>query len=228
MVFAIISVLAILGILFRQTAFRYHDPRVPAAAGQTRRFDWGGYGAWLTGRTKSAFRVQTVHKTCAAFESWSARYYPGWTKWLLAAFALSFLYLAGSGFFFAVFIPRGIYGLPLVGHVVLGGLFAVLLAGLLVGRARDYRFDKQEEAVFERFACPVFKNLTKAFVRKVLFWTFAVCGLVIILTALLSLLPVLPAEAQHTLIGFHRYAALLSLLAAIVFVDITFIPETRP
>ena len=39
----------------------------------------------------------------------------------------SFLYLAASGFFFAIFIPRGLFGYPLVGHVMAGGLFAVCL-----------------------------------------------------------------------------------------------------
>jgi hypothetical protein len=228
MLFAIISVLAVLGLLFRQSALRFRDSRTPAAAGLAPRFGWNAYGGWLASRTKSALRKETVHKTWAAFESWTSKYYPGWTKWLWAAFVLSFLYLAASGFFFAVFIARGIYGLPLVGHVVLGGLFALLLAGLLLGRARDYRFDKLEESTFERFSCPIFKNVSKTFVRKILFWVFAFFGLLIILTALLSMLPIFPADAQRTLILIHKYSALASLLAAIVFVDITFIPAPHP
>jgi hypothetical protein len=228
MLFTIITILALLGVLFRQTALRYRDSQTPAAEGPAPKFAWNGYGAWLAARAKSAFQFNTVRKAGAEFERWTARYYPGWMKWLFAAFVLCFLYLAGSGFFFAVFITRGIYGLPLVGHVVLGGLFAVLLAALLLWRARDYRFDKREEADFERFAGPVFKDVSKAFVRKLLFWTFAFFGLVLILTALLSMLPILPADAQPTLVLFHKYSALIALLAAIVFVDITFIPAPRP
>lgn len=228
MLFAIITILAVLGILFRQTALRFQDARTPVPDGPAPRFAWNAYGAWLAARGKSAFQMKTIHKTWTEFESWTAKYYPGWTKWLFAAFALSFLYLAASGFFFAIFIARGIYGFPLVGHVVLGGLFAVLLAGILLWRARDYRFDKQEEAVFERFSCPVFENVSKVFVRKILFWAFAFVGLLIILTALLSMLPILPADAQGTLVLVHKYSALAALLTAIVFVDITFIPAPRP
>jgi hypothetical protein len=228
MFFAIISVLAVLGVLFRQTAIRFRDSRTPAPNGAAPRFYWNAYGAWLAARTKSAFQIRTAEKIGAEFESWTAKYYPGWTKWLFAAFALSFLYLAASGFFFAVFIARGIYGFLLIGHVVLGGLFAVLVAGLLLWRARDYRFDAREEAAFERFSCLIFKNVSKAFVRKILFWVFAFFGFLIILTALLSMLPILPADAQQTLILIHKYSALAALLAAIVFVDITFIPAPRP
>jgi hypothetical protein len=228
MFFAIISILAVLGVLFRRTAIRFRDSRTPIPDGPAPRFVWNAYGAWLAARAKSVFRIETVKKTWAAFESWTSKYYPGWTKWLFAAFALCFLYLAASGFFFAVFIARGIYGYPLVGHVVLGGLFALLLSGLLLWRARDYRFDKEEAAAFERFSCPVFKNVSKTFVRKILFWVFAFFGLLIILTALLSMLPILPADAQRTLILIHKYSALASLLAAIVFVDITFIPAPHP
>ena len=228
MLFAIITILALLGVFFRQTALRYRASQTPTAGGLAPKFAWNSYAGWLTRRTKSIFRIETTRKTWIAVESWTAKYYPGWMKWLFAAFILCFLYLAGSGFFFAVFIARGIYGLPLVGHVVLGGLFAVLLAALLLWRARDYRFDKQEEAVFERFACPVFKNVSKDFVRKLLFWIFAFLGLLIILTALLSMLPILPADAQPTLLLFHKYSALIALLAAVVFVDITFIPAPRP
>jgi hypothetical protein len=97
-----------------------------------------------------------------------------------------------------------------------------------MARARDYRFDKNEEAVFERFLCPIFKNIPRAFVRKILFWAFAVFGLLIILSALLSMLPILPADAQKTLLLIHKYTALGSVLAAIVFIDITFIPVPRP
>ena len=90
--------------------------------------------------------------------------------------------------------PAACTGCRWSAHVVLGGLFAILLAGMLLWRARDYRFDKKEEAAFERFSCPVFKNVPKSFVRKILFWAFAVVGLLIILTALLSMLPILPAD----------------------------------
>jgi hypothetical protein len=81
--------------------------------------------------------------------------------------------------------------------------------------------------VFEAFACPVLKNLSKVFIRKVLFWAFCALGLVQITTVLASMVPLFTFRTQQVLIAIHRYSALAILLAAVIFIDITFIPE-RP
>lgn len=226
--FAIISVLALLGVALRLTVLHYQASLAPAGDGPAPKFSWDAYGKWLGRRSKEIFGAETGRKTVEAFESFTGKFYPGWMKWVFAGFVLCFLYLAASGFFYALFIPRGMFGLPLIAHVVLGGLYAVVLAFLLPWRARDYRFDKNEEAVLEQFACPIFKNLSRSFVRKILFWIFAVGGLLIIVTALLSMLPILPADAQKPLLVFHKYGALVAVLAAIIFADLTFLPAKRP
>lgn len=228
MVFAVLTVLSLLGLAFRQTALRFRAAEAAAGGAAAGKFSWPGYGKWLRRRGAAVLKDHVPAKTMAWFNTWTGSRYPGRLKWVFAAFLLSFLGLAASGFFFAVFIPRGMYGWPLVGHVGLGGLYAAGLAFILVWRTRDYRFDRDEEAAFEAFACPMIKNVSKAFVRKILYWGFALFGLLIILTALLSMLPVLPAEAQKTLAGIHKYSALASILLAGLFADITFIPEPRP
>lgn len=228
MVFAVLTVLSLLGLVFRQTSLRFMASEAASGGATTGKFSWPGYGKWLRRRGVAVLRDGAPAKALAWFNDWTAGRYPGWMKWVFAAFLLSVLYLAASGFFFAVFIPRGMFGFPLVGHVSLGGLYAVGLAFILIWRTHDYRFDRNEEAVFEAFACPMIKNASKSFVRKILYWGFALFGLLIILTALLSMLPILPAEAQKTLIGIHKYSALASILLAGLFVDITFIPERRP
>lgn len=225
--FIVIAAATILGVLVRQTHLRY-----AAASGaesqQPARLSAKGYGRWLSSKVKAVFSKDTYRKTSAVLGAWTREHYPGWTKWIFIGFAVSLVYLAASGLFFAVFFSRGMYGYPLLLHVVAGGLFALSLAAVLLWRGRAYRFDKEEEAVFEGFACPIFKNLSKAFLRKLLFWALGFFGVVQVITALGSMLPIFTYTAQQVMIIVHRYCALAVIAAAIVFVDLVFIPQRRP
>jgi hypothetical protein len=106
-------------------------------------------------------------------------------------------------------------------------VFALSLAFVLIWRARDYRFDDPKKGKAEGFTRAVLKNIPKALVIKLLFWGFAAAGLVIIATALLSMLPWFPAAAQTPLTLWHKYAALASILAAVLFADLAFLPGKR-
>ena len=225
--YIVIAAVSILGILFRQTYLRFAaasaaEGRPPAP------FSAKAYGSWLRGRARTALSKQTYKSSKIVLGDWTRDHYPGWMKWIFIGLGASLAYLAVSGLFFAIFIPRGIFGFPLLGHVVVGGLFALSLTAMLLWRGRDYRLDKAEEAVFEGFARPIFKNLSKAFLRKMLFWTFAFLGVVQVATALGSMLPVFTFETQQAMIVVHRYGALTIVLTAVVFVDFTFIPQRRP
>ena len=224
MLFAILTVVTLAGVAFQRSHIRFSAYAGPETRTVANRIRKPGYFQWLALRYGQISRPNIFRKLWAWFEDWTSRYYPGWMKWIFAAVAASFLYLAASGFFFAVFVPRGMFGFPLVAHVSLGGVFAVGLAFIVVWRARDYAFDKKEEDILGCFACPWFKNLPRAFVVKVLFWTNALAGLLIIVSALFSMLPVLPAAAQMPLLDLHRYSALVSALIMIVFADARLIP----
>jgi len=226
LMFKIITVLGIIGVFFRQTYIRFRAA-VAAESRSSRVFDPTAYWKWLWRSVKGAFRPETAAKSWSVYRDWTDRYYPGWTMWFFAGLTVSLLYQTSSGFLFAIFSPRGLFGLPLLVHVMSGGLFAVSLAAVMLLRARDYRLDKDESAVFEAFACPVLKNLSKVFIRKVLFWAFCALGLVQITTVLASMVPLFTFRTQQVLIAIHRYSALAILLAAVIFIDITFIPE-RP
>ena len=63
--------------------------------------------------------------------------------------------------------------------------------------------------------------------KEPFFWTFAAFGLIQVLTALGSMLPIFTFETQVAMIVIHRYSALAILLAAILFTDLTFIPQRR-
>jgi hypothetical protein len=219
MVFTIITVLAVLGVSYRLTSIRF-KAKSPAAGKKA-----PGYFSWLWSRMRSLLKKETFRKGQNVVTDWIKNYYPGWTKWIFLTLAASFVYQAASGLFFAVFSPRGMFGVPLLLHVSLGGLFAVSLAFTLIWRARDYRLDRQEAAAFESMACPVFKNLSKSLVRKFLFWAFAAAGLCLMVTALGSMLPYFSFESQKAMIVVHRYCALVAFLASLNFLDIAILPQ---
>lgn len=219
--FIIIAIASLAGVVFFRTAVRFQAARpAPGTGRMTPRFSAGAYLKWLGLRIKGFFSAAFLKRAWALWLGWTGERYPGWLKWIFFAFAAGFLYLAASGLLFAVFVRRGMFGLPLLAHVMGGGLFALGLAAILMLRARAYRFDQAEAAVFESFACPIFKNLSRALVGKALFWVFAMLGFVQIVTALCSMLPVFTFNTQVALIMIHRYSALGLVLTAILYFDV--------
>jgi hypothetical protein len=220
MAFIIITVLSVLGLGFWLTNARFAAK--PPAPGKK-----ADYFSWLWAGIRGIFKKETFIKGQKVLDSWVISYYPGWTKWIFWAFAASFVYQAASGFLFAVFSPRGMFGIPLLLHVSVGGLFAVSLAMTLILRARAYRLDQEEEATTQSFARPPLKNTSKYTLRKILFWLFAAAGLCLIATALGSMVPFFSFETQQAMIDVHRYGALIALLTASTFLDIAFLPQSQ-
>ncbi|MFC2167975.1 hypothetical protein ACFLRW_03245 [Acidobacteriota bacterium] len=134
-------------------------------------------------------------------KSWAGQFYPGWKKWLFFGLVLSFLFLSLSGFLFALFIPRGLFGLPLLLHVAGGGIFAVCLSMAVVWRARYYTLDVNR---------PLF--------LKIMFWTFVISGLCLIVTSLSSMLSFLTMQIQVGMIRWHRFFALVSIACVSAFI----------
>jgi len=133
-------------------------------------------------------------------KTWAGQYYPGWRSWIFFGLILSFMFLAISGFFFTLLVSRGLFGLPLLLHVAAGGIFAVCLSMVLVWRARDYTLD-----------------VVRPILLKVMFWTFVVSGLCLIITSLSSMVSFLSMHFQIGMIGWHRFSALVSLVSVSIF-----------
>ncbi len=227
MLFIVITAATLLGVIFIRTRLRYAEASAAGTNGTETTAPPLTYGRWLSARVKALAARDTWKKAWKALVAWATAHYPGWTKWIFAAFGASLAYLAASGIFYAVFIPRGMSGFPLLGHMAFGGLFAAALAGLLLWRGRAYASGRGSAGSVSGSACPVFRNLSKDTLRAALFWAIAACGFVLITTALGSMLPLFAFDAQRTLIGIHRYAALGIVLGAIVFADLTFIPPPK-
>ena len=144
-------------------------------------------------------------------------------RWVTIGLAASFMYLAASGLIFAVFTTRGMFGIPLLLHVVAGGLFAACLAAFAIFRAKD-NVSGPESFVIDRFTLRKFhRSLPPELLRPVLFWVFVAAGLALAVTALGSMVRFFSFDSQAGMIGVHRYSALAATLVAMGFFDSVFL-----
>ncbi len=131
-------------------------------------------------------------------------------RWIFIGLVLSFLYLALSGFFFALFFPRPLLGIFLMAHVGLGGVFAVCLAGVVFFRARVYDFSQTDDPRGSQAGSMLLFS-------RLLFWIFVGSGLALVLTALFMMLPLLAQPGHIKIVDVHRYSALTAVLSALTF-----------
>ena len=148
-------------------------------------------------------------------------------KWLFVCLYGSFIYLAASGFFFGIFIPRGLFGYPLVGHVMAGGLFAVCLTAVVLFKGRDF-VSVPKPASLSLALLDIRKmGITPARVRLWAFWLFVAAGFLLTLSALLPMMTLLRTAGQRFMFEFHRYSALASAVAATVFAGLEIFERGR-
>ncbi len=133
-------------------------------------------------------------------KTWAGKFYPGWKSWIFFGLILSFLFLAISGFLFALLVRGGLYGLPLLLHVAIGGIYAICLSMVVVWRARDYKMD---------VLLPI--------LLKVTFWAFVVTSLGLIVTSLSSMISFLSMPFQTAMIRWHRLFAFVSMVSVSFF-----------
>jgi hypothetical protein len=223
MFFRLITLVTVLGLAGRLTYRRFRTAATsPGRSGLAR---LGDYFSWLG---KSAGRlVQPEGRRLLAAECKTrvSQYSGKPLRWAFICLTASFTYLAASGFVFAVFVPRGLFGILLLLHVVAGGIFAVSLAAFLIFRAKEHA------AVFDLTGAgsssqnSLLKNPPRHLLRSVLFWVFVLAGLALTVTALGSMLPYFSFDTQVGLVEIHRYSALISVLAAIASLDLAFSPK---
>jgi hypothetical protein len=220
--FAIITILAVLAAGLAVAHRRFRAQRPAGEANVKNISATGNFIHWSVRRAPASL----IHPAPAGWPAWVKGFrlwrLPVLEKWLLIGLYGSFLYLAASGFFFAILIKRGLYGFPLVLHVFAGAIFAVCLAVAAFLRARRYAFNP------EPLAFPADLESVKVlpiFLRtqdwaKWFFWLFLLAGFSLTVSALLPMLPWFPYEGQIILFSWHRWSALVSLLAAIGFADV--------
>ncbi len=208
--FGIVSIIFLIALLFLLSAHRFHH------SSENR------YFSWLRDRMLIFVKTPWIGCSKEIYHSWFISRYPANQRWIYIGLALSYGFLILSGFLF-VFLRVRMFGLFLLLHVVLGGLFSVCLCLAVVLRARFYTWNVED------FAPANLK--TKAGKRKiwqiVLFWVFVASGFVLVVTALFQMLPQFSLRAQLVILDVHRYAALEILLAGIAFYYFTAVDEDR-
>jgi hypothetical protein len=70
-------------------------------------------------------------------------------------------------------------------------------------------------------------GITAVRVKLAAFWLFVLAGFLLALTALLPMLPLLRTAGQKFMFEFHRYSALASIVAAMVFVGLELFESVR-
>ena len=232
--FTAISIAAFLGLFFALTFHRFRTTRPRSDARGTTA---ASYFPWLS--TRAAAWLKTL-QAATLKEKWRASTFHGlplFDKILAAGLLGSFLYLAASGFLAAFFIGRGLYGVPLILHVMAGGLFSVCLAAVVFREAARFQAPRpsnpadspapdRNRSKNTLIGLPPLPSPQS--VRIWMFWIFAAAGLALIVSTLLPMLPWLNTRGQVLMFETHRYAALVSVLAAVTFVYLSVSEKSTP
>jgi len=226
--FTIITILALAGAFLGLAFHRFWTTREEAGATILYAELVKKYAAWLALRMLQSARKASPKAWWDYVRALPLWRLPNLEKWLFVCFYGSFVYLAASGFFFAIFIPRGLYGYPLLGHVMAGGLFAACLTLIIIFKARNFISIPKPLTLSPALLDPRKMGLTAVRVRLAAFWLFVLAGFLLTLSALLPMLPLLRTAGQKFMFEFHRYSALASLLAAMIFAGLEDIDVSWP
>lgn len=220
MMFTIVVLLSAIGTAAGLAFHRFWTTRKEAGATILYAELLRKFGAWLALRTIQAARKASPKNCWGLAKALPLWRQPNLEKWLYLGFYGSFAYLAASGFFFAIFVPRGLYGFPLVGHVMGGGLFAACLTVIVILKGRNFISVPKPVSLSPALFDPRKMGITAARIKLAAFWLFVLAGFLLALTALLPMLPLLRTAGQKFMFEFHRYSALVSAIAAAVYIDL--------
>jgi hypothetical protein len=218
MFFRVIALLSILGLAGRLTYVRFRKEAVPPGAKPCSPSSTG-YIAWLGRKIASVFRPAGLKSLQETYDYCAASYPPSVQRWAFIGLTSSLAYLALSGFAFALFSSRGLFGLPLLFHVIAGGIFAVSLAVIVVRRAKEYSSFSELAGAARRPLISLLHDVPRPLLQSLLFWIFTLAGLFLVATALLSMLPYFTFKAQVAFVETHRWSALVIVLSAMLFFD---------
>jgi hypothetical protein len=218
MVFRIIAALSITGLAGRLAYLRFREETILGGA-QTGSFSRAAFFQWLGRNVKSLFTTSGWRSLRTFYHYYRSFHITPLMKAVFAGLAWSSLFLALTGIGFALFSPRGVFGVFLLLHVIAGGIFAVCLTADIVLRAKEYHFALEILALRRRSIRAFLTEFSTPLHRSLLFWGFALAGFILIATALLSMLPYFHLRAQLVLVETHRWTALAAVLIAMAFVD---------
>lgn len=227
MLFTIITVLAVAGTFLALAFHRFWTGLDKDRTNLVYVALLGRFWTWLIRRSRENARKASVKAWGAYVKALPLWRLPVLEKWLFICLYGSFLYLATSGFFFAVFVPRGLYGFPLIGHVMAGGLFAVCLTLVVVFKGRNFTSIPEPLELSLTLFDPKRLGLTAARAKHAAFWFYVLAGFLLTLSSLLPMMPLLRTPGQKLLFELHRYSALASVIAAMVYAGLELFERSR-
>ena len=128
MLFTIITILSALGLFAGLAFHRFWTTREEARSTIIYVEIFKKYLAWLALRTIQSARKASPKAWWDYVKALSLWRLPDLEKWLFVGFYGSFAYLAASGFFFAIFVPRGLFQRFFGLSFITRPLFKVVLA----------------------------------------------------------------------------------------------------
>ncbi len=141
---------------------------------------------------------------------------------------LCFLVLVITGFYPVLVLEESIHGYWLILHTIFAPVFVICLAILAVMWAENYSFNKNDWPLMGKIFGGKTVNDTdikkscqersrgNILLQKICFWLIIFLALPVILSIVLSMLPLFGTEGQELLLQLHRYSALLLALVVIV------------
>ncbi len=223
MFFGMASFVLIIAISLRITFGRYLN-HLPEEKRRISLENFKSYLRWIAGWKISFLKLNRWDRAIDYFAGWGKKNYSGWTVWVFYLMSLCYVYLALSGMFFAWFVPRGLFGFPLLLHVAAGALFAITLTVILFLKARHYLPERLRTSAAgpsgPGFWCPLLKkSFPRIYIQAAAFWLFALTGFLLAASTLGSMLPYFNYPAQILFFNLHRWSAVFSVVSAILGLD---------
>jgi formate dehydrogenase subunit gamma len=142
----------------------------------------------------------------------NVRRYGVWERLVHVALVVSFLVLAGTGFWASIGWGGPMRGYILMTHTTFGAVFAVSVAMMLVTWATDHALARADGQWLRRGGCLSAAGDLPAgrfdAGQKLYFWFAGATTLVLLLSMLLSMIPWLGTDGQVLMYDVHRWTAL--------------------
>jgi hypothetical protein len=120
--------------------------------------------------------------------------------------ALASVTVLGVTAFYTVLQWGGMHGWWLFAHMCGAGALVVVLPLLAINWAGPSRFGSSQSTGEENYAPRFF------WIPRLMFWLFLASGLTVVLTMMLSMLPIFGTEGLQALLDIHRYAGLMAVV----------------
>jgi formate dehydrogenase subunit gamma len=142
-----------------------------------------------------------------------------WERFLHLVLLATFVVLAVTAFWASIGWGGPMTGYSLMIHTTCGAVFAVAVAAMLLTWAADHAFaDHDCRWLTGGGCCSVRGDLPAGRFNagdKIYFWLAAPLTLVLLLSMLLSMMPVFGTAGQHLMYDLHRWAGLILLVATL-------------